>query len=41
LQAPAAPEAPQVKQQKFETLFPFDVTGQMIAGQGGTTNNAM
>jgi len=41
LQAPAAPEAPQVRQQKFQNLFPFDTTGQMIAGQGGTTNNVM
>ena len=41
LQTPTAPEAPQVKQQKFQSLFPFDVTGQMIAGQGGTNNNVM
>jgi hypothetical protein len=32
-------EAPQVKAQKYQTLFPFDVTGQMLASRG--TDNAM
>lgn len=40
LQAPKIQtlEAPQMKAQKYASLFPFDITGQMLVNRGGTNS---